>query len=397
MKAYGRKFYKRSLRLMLIFITCSCLNINDSYGKEKIPLIVITDLYHPHQDPGDNFELINAYAMPEFDLKAVILDCYHPFRNKIAKNVSKGLWEDPNGPREPGMICVQQLNYIFGREIPCGVGPFEQMQQKNDRMDDLSDFFNQGINLLKTTLEQSEKRVTIASFGSSRVLAVAFNRFPALMKRKIEMIHLSAGTGGNDPEYLEWNVALDTLAFVSLMESGLPITLYPCAAATKGVAEGGLSNAFKGAKDNTYYQLDDLSFVEKMHPKLRQYVHFVFTRSTDADFLGYLDRVDLPGSVALPQYQHVWETALWMNIAGRRLVQNPQGEVTIKSENEIETTDLVFGEGVLKCDIRVLPSGIFSYRENIKGLFYIYHRDNPARYQELMNQALPVFYTSFLR
>ncbi len=397
MKECDRVFYKTIWKFMLMFIACIWLNINDSYGTEKIPLIVITDLYHPHQDPGDNFELINAYAIPEFDLKAVILDCYNPFRSKIAKNVNKGLWEDPNGPREPGIICVQQLNYIFGRDIPFGVGPFEQMKQKNDRMEDLSDFFNQGINLLKTILEQSEKKVTIASFGSSRVLAVAFNRFPSLMKRKIKMIHLSAGTGGNDPDYLEWNVALDTLAFVSLMESGLPIAIYPCAAATKGIVEGGLSNAFKGANDNTYYKLDDLSFVENMHPKLRQYVHFLFTRSTDADFLSYLDRVDVPGSVTLPQYQHVWETALWMNIAGRRLVQSPSGEVTIKSESEIDKDDLVFGEGLSKCDVRILPLGIFSYRENIKGHFYIYHRDNPARYQELMNQALPAFYTSFLK
>lgn len=397
MKECDRVFYKTIWKFMLMFIACIWLNINDSYGTEKIPLIVITDLYHPHQDPGDNFELINAYAIPELDLKAVILDCYNPFRSKIAKNVNKGLWEDPNGPREPGIICVQQLNYIFGRDIPFGVGPFEQMKQKNDRMEDLSDFFNQGINLLKTTLEQSDKKVIIATFGSSRVLAVAFNRFPSLMKRKIKMIHLSAGTGGNDPDYLEWNVALDTLAFVSLMESGLPIAIYPCAAATKGIVEGGLSNAFKGANDNTYYKLDDLSFVENMHPKLRQYVHFLFTRNTDTDFLGYLDRVDVPGSVTLPQYQHVWETALWMNIAGRRLVQSPSGEVTIKSESEIDKDDLVFGEGLSKCDVRILPSGIFSYRENIKGHFYIYHRDNPARYQELMNQALPAFYCSFLK
>lgn len=396
MKEYNLMFCKKGLMFMLIFNACSWLNINNSYGTEKIPLIVITDLYHPYHDPGDNFELINAYAMPEFDLKAVILDCYNPFRKKIAKNVNKGLWEDPNGPREPGMICVQQLNYIFGRDIPFGVGPFEQMKHKNDKMEDLSDFYNQGINLLKTTLEQSDNKVTIASFGSSRVLAVALNRFPALMKRKIKMIHLSAGTGGNDPDYLEWNVALDTLAFVSLIESGLPIAIYPCAAASKGVAEGGLSNAFKGANDNTYYKLD-LSFVDKMHPKLRQYVHFLFTRSTDADFLGYLERVDVPGSVTLPQYQHVWETALWMNIAQYRLVQSPSGEVTIKPENEIEKDERVFSEELLNCDVKVFPSGIFSYRENLKGHFYIYRRDNPIRYEKLMNQALPSFYTSFLR
>ena len=30
--------------------------------QKKIPIIDITDLYHPYQDPGDNFDLMMAYA-----------------------------------------------------------------------------------------------------------------------------------------------------------------------------------------------------------------------------------------------------------------------------------------------------------------------------------------------
>ena len=40
---------------------------------KRVPVIDITDLYHPYQDPGDNFDLIAAYALPEIDLRAVIL------------------------------------------------------------------------------------------------------------------------------------------------------------------------------------------------------------------------------------------------------------------------------------------------------------------------------------
>ena len=55
----------------------------------KVALIDSTDLYHPPQDPGDNFDLVAAYALPEVDLKAVILDTTEKYRRP------------PEGPRDP--------------------------------------------------------------------------------------------------------------------------------------------------------------------------------------------------------------------------------------------------------------------------------------------------------
>ena len=40
----------------------------------RIPLIHITDMYHPPQDPDDHFDLATIAALPEFDLQGVILD-----------------------------------------------------------------------------------------------------------------------------------------------------------------------------------------------------------------------------------------------------------------------------------------------------------------------------------
>ena len=84
----------------------------------KTPLIDITDLYHPHQDPGDNFDLIAAYALPEIDLRAVIFDTSGPFRQPVADVPDFG-YKDEGGPREPGFIPVEQLNFLFGRAVPC--------------------------------------------------------------------------------------------------------------------------------------------------------------------------------------------------------------------------------------------------------------------------------------
>jgi pyrimidine-specific ribonucleoside hydrolase len=55
-----------------------------------------------HQDPGDNLDLITAYALPQIDLKAVILDCSEGFRG-----IKAGLgsdYTDQAGPRDAGFV-----------------------------------------------------------------------------------------------------------------------------------------------------------------------------------------------------------------------------------------------------------------------------------------------------
>ena len=383
--------------MFIVLFVFSFLSITENTvlaASKKTPLIVITDLYHPYQDPGDNFELINAYGISQIDLKAVILDCFEPFRKKHANNLNKGLFEDSNGPREPGVICVEQLNYIFGKYVPCGVGPFEQMKHGKDKMHDLSDYQNSGLSLLKEILIRSKESISIASFGSSRVLAVAFNRYPVLMKRKIKMIHLLAGTGTNDSDYIEWNVALDTIAFVALLRSDLPITIYPCASG-KDNKQNNLFNAFNLGKDNTYYKLNSLSFIEQLPSKLRQYSYYVFKRVNDVNYLNYLDKINPPDSSILQLSHHVWETAVWMSIANLKLVESAQKTVDIKSCELIDKGDTVFEEGLLKCDIEAYSSGAFQCKINSKGRFYIYQRGCPLVYQKLMNEAIPKFYKSF--
>jgi hypothetical protein len=270
------------------------------------------------------------------------------------------------------------------------------MNSENDQMLHLSEYQNQGINLLKRILEESDRPVIIASFGSSRVLAVANNRFPDLMKKRVKMIHLSAGTSGNNPYYLEWNVALDTIAFVSLMESDLPISVYPCASGTIKTDENALANAFMSDSNNTYYYLKSLSFIEKMNPKLRQYLNFVFSRQLVIDYLAFMDRAFEGDSTIFGRSQHVWESAVWMNIADLKLVKSQAQGITIIPENKIKPEDEVFSEQMVRCSIEVKPSGLFEYKYDQNGKYFIYQRDNVHMYEEWMNIAIPNFYKSLI-
>lgn len=81
-----------------------------------------TTSIHPHQDVGDNFDLIAAYALPEVDLRAVIFDVTDEYRKPVGQVA--GLPADKVGPREPGYLAVEQLNRIFDRAVPCASAPF---------------------------------------------------------------------------------------------------------------------------------------------------------------------------------------------------------------------------------------------------------------------------------
>ena len=84
----------------------------------SVPVIDVTDLYTPHQDPGDNFDLVTAFALPQINLEAVILDPTTAFL----------------GTRAPGQLAVEQLNLAFGRNVPYAYGPFAALSSPTDTL-----------------------------------------------------------------------------------------------------------------------------------------------------------------------------------------------------------------------------------------------------------------------
>jgi pyrimidine-specific ribonucleoside hydrolase len=131
-----------------------------------IPVIDLTDLYHPFQDPGDNFDVNTAFALPEIDLWAVILDITQEFLEPSAKT-SLGIMRE--GPRSPGLIPVTQLNAIFDRNVPHGLGLFTRLCSRLDAKWDAPAFQQSGVQLILETLRQSQEPVEVAVFCSSRL------------------------------------------------------------------------------------------------------------------------------------------------------------------------------------------------------------------------------------
>lgn len=352
----------------------------------RVPIIDVTDLYHPHQDCGDNWDLVAAYALPEVNLKAVILDCTGEFRKQVCDHPNPML-RDNSGPRDPGFIPVLQLNYLFNRNVPAATGPWRAMKSPQDKMLDVPGFQQQGIELLLRTLKESPEQVEILSFGSARAIAVAYNREPELFKSKLKLLHLCAGA--SSLEFLEWNVALDPQAIVCLLRSPLPIAIYPCA--TK-------DGPFAYGPHNCFWKLPDLRFLEKTQPRLRSYLCYAFERSRRVDFLCAVDEEPLPGKLEsmYRKAHNVWETAVWLRVSKRALVRRGDGTCRIIPAAEVLPADTVLPNELRPCRVKVKDGGLFSFEICTEpSNFCIYDRGDAAANEKALREAVPALYQSF--
>ncbi len=191
---------------------------------------------------------------------------------------------------------------------------------------------------------------------------------------------------------------VDPLAIVCLLRTSLPITLYPCAAkAAPDHASGGLAPAFGYDEHNAYWKLPDLRFIPRMDPPLRRYLEYAFSRSSRADFLRATEVDGQPlDAPILAKEHHVWETAVWICVSGRKLVKRADGTYRILPANQVLATDQVLPNEARPCTVSVLNDGIYEFRETTKlSNFSVYYRGDPRENEAALCDALPALYLSF--
>ncbi len=173
----------------------------------SVPVIHITDLYHPHNDPDDHFDLATLFGMPAFDIRAIVIDM------------------GKEGAGRPGLPPVQQMMHVTGKNVPCATGLVENLKSQADKCEQQQPEAQAGVNLILKVLRESDRPVTVFCVGSLRDIAAAYNREPELLKAKMGRCYVNAGdTAGA----VEWNVSLDAHAYVRVMDSPLPIYWMPC-------------------------------------------------------------------------------------------------------------------------------------------------------------------------
>ncbi len=193
--------------LLVLSIALAC----SLQAGEPVPVIYCTDLYHPHIDADDHIDLATVFALPELDLKAILLD-------------DGGLQE-----KRPGRVPVEQMLRLTGRRVPYAIG-LTALKSPTDTGRDQPAAHQAAVELLLRILRQSARPVTIITAGSVRDVAAALNREPEPLRTRVAGLYINIGNSaiGGD----EYNVAIDRHAYRRLLDSRLPIWWFPCFPAT---------------------------------------------------------------------------------------------------------------------------------------------------------------------
>jgi hypothetical protein len=204
---------------------------------EPVPVVYCTDLFHPHVDADDHIDLATLFALPELDVKAILLD-------------DGGLQA-----QRPGRAPVEQMLRLTGRRVPYAIGLTALKSPGDDGRDQPADR-QAAVALLLDVLRKADRPVKVITAGSVRDVVAAFNREPTLLRAKVSGLYVNIGNSsvGGD----EYNVAIDRHAYRGLVGSGLPIWWFPCFPAT--------------GRETTYFRLEGFpASLQAMPRGLRNY------------------------------------------------------------------------------------------------------------------------------
>jgi len=255
-----------------------------AFGAEaEVPILYSTDLFHPHADPDDHYDLACLFAIAEFDVKGVILD--------LGGTQAKG----------SGRPAVEQMMHLTGRKVPCAIGLSRPLRGRQDKALDEPDKFQGAVRLILSALRESPEKVVLFTTGSCRDVAAAFNREPELLKKKVGAVYFNIGRGPNESQE-ECNVGYDPAAYLRLFESGLPLRWCPC---------------FGRDGYETLYQVDQAVVVGACSRPVQNYFVYCLSRST-ADPIAFLSG----GPHPLPKGPRaMWCTAPMFDAAGRKIYE----------------------------------------------------------------------------
>jgi Inosine-uridine preferring nucleoside hydrolase len=300
-----------------------------------VPVIYCTDLFHPHVDPDDHFDLATLYAMPELDIKVIVLD---QGRKQLER---------------PGRIPVSQMNRITGRTVPAVIGLATPLRSPEDKGLDQPPEFQRGVEFIVQTLRASPRQVCIATLGSVRDVAAAFNREPGLFRTNVAMVLAFIGEA-SDPKYQEYNVGLDPQAFVGLMRSGLPIHWVPC-------FDGGL---WQNRGHASFWRASHRALLEQAAPEVIQYFIYALEKE-GSDPLAFLSRPVEPERQArlFAGTRNLWCAAVLGVMSGREVVLDGGKWTSVLPGRERRATGA--GQkplfGLPEVEVSVNDAGVVSY------------------------------------
>lgn len=324
--------------VFLTAVCCAAFGGGVARG-EPIPIVYSSDLYHPHGDPDDHFDLMTLFCLPEFDIRAIVIDT------------------GEGGKNRPGIPALKQVMHITDRQIPYATGLESNLKTCEDTCVDQPKAAQAGVDLIIEALREADRPVTVFTTGSLRDMAAAYNRDPNLFEAKVARFYVNAGhsTGKG-----EWNVRLDRHAYVRILSSGLPIYWVPC------FGDGPYASHWK------FKQGDVLISAPK---PVQNFFVYALTKAdpNKQDPIAAL-AAERPQAVLdnlWKQERNMWCTGAFLDAAGRPHPSFCFEEVTVRIEDDGTTNVVDSREGVRLRTFRVTSQETYAdaMMQQLKELF----------------------------
>ena len=271
------------------------------------PLIHVTDLFHPHGDPDDHFDLAVAYALAQrgaFDLRGVVIDYPPDFR-----------------AGDPAVVAVAQMNRLTGLSVPVAIGTSRRQKNRKDTLPDAPAQETAAVRFIIGQLRAAERPVALACVGSAADIIVAALREPALFKAKCAGVYLNSGSAHDNPAHasqLEFNVNLDPAAYAAMFDLPCPLCWFPCWHTTE-TRQSGASGSF--------YWLPHRGALSGISAGLANFFAYMFEKSANPKWLRAMKSPPAAASweKILGDKRGMWSTASQFAAAG--LTVTREGEI----------------------------------------------------------------------
>jgi hypothetical protein len=359
--------------------TLKAVKAESPVPKPKIALIHATDLFRPHADPDDHFDLASVFALAvqgRIDLLAVMID--HPPAGMAA---------------DPDVLAVAQLNRIAGLAVPVLTGSPRRLDS-SDALRPENQAGVAGVMALLKIIRASALPVALSVVGSCRDVALAARLEPKLFADKCAGIYLNAGSGTPDrikAGRLEYNVNLDPVSYAALFDAPCPVYWLPCFEVAPG--EG---VPFAAGEFGTYYRFEQKEILPRLSPRLQNYFAYMFKQGdsdrahqSEADAIrpNWLRYLEGTPETALIERQgertrNMWCTAGFFQMAGLSVT----GEGQLRGPGDTASSPVYTFDPVrVRCDAGGITEWSPDPRSRDRFLFHI--RDG-ARYPAAMTAAL---------
>ena len=290
-------------------------------GRPKPIVLHQTDLFHPHMDPDDHFDLATIFALAALDavdLRGLILD-YPPDFHRAS----------------PAVGAVAQMSRTTGVAAPIVVGGNARFSKRGDACSDLPKSESLAIDFIVDQLERAESPVRVIIAGSATDVAVASSRRPELFREKCAGVYLNAGAAfpkPDEPDKLEYNVELNPAAYATMFDLPCPLCWFPC---WHNVLD------WKSGENSSFYFLEHADAFRGVSDALCGFFAYMFSETNDVDWLKRLEKPsDDVWNGVLAGRRAMWCTASLLLLADKSVSKD--GEIVERTDKFEQSADALF-------------------------------------------------------